>query len=269
MPKAKVNGVNINYELDGNGEETIVLLNGIMMSAASWIDLVPTFTEGRDFQLLRVDFRDMGMSEKFEEDYDVSIHADDLKGLLDHLGLEKVHMVGISYGGIVAMLFALKHPEMLSNLMLFNSVAKAPKKLQAISTTWEEACKLKDGKKFFDIAIPPIYSDYYCEHHWDVLAERREMFDEMLTDEWFEALIRLSQSSKDVDVLDRVSEIEVPTLLVGGSRDYLTPVYEMEKIHERMPNSRMMIIKDSGHASFFEKPDEFVTAVLGFIALNN
>ncbi len=267
MPKAKINDVEINYKLDGDGNETVVILNGIMMSTASWQDFVP-FYKKNNHQLLRVDFRDQGGSSKYEKDYDVSIHVEDLKGLLDHLNIDKVHIVGISYGAMVGILFELKYSEMVSTLILSNTEAKVTQYLKSVSNVWEEASRLKDGKKFFKFSMPFIYSDYFYNNNWEWLEEREDVLANSLTDEWFEALIRLSKSSKDFDIMDEVENIKSPTLLIAGSRDQLTPVYEMNKIYERIEDAKMLIIQNAGHASCYEKMDEFNTAVLGFIAVN-
>ncbi|WP_408955085.1 alpha/beta fold hydrolase [Natroniella sp. ANB-PHB2] len=269
MPRVKINGVDINYKLDGSGKETILFLNGIMMSTASWEELVPRFTEQNDYQVLRVDFRDQGASSFYEEDYHIGIHVDDIKALLDYLELDKVHLAGISYGGMVAMLFALKYPKMLSSLSIANSVAQTSKYLQALSDGWEEAARLNSGKQFFKLAIPPIYSDDFHNREWKWLKERADGFDQLLTQEWFEGFIRLSKSSKEFDCLEELNQIELPTLLIASSRDIITPVYEMEKIERQIADTQMLIIKDAGHAAFYEKPEEFSLAILGFLALQN
>ncbi|MDI9483945.1 MAG: alpha/beta hydrolase [Bacillota bacterium] len=268
MPKLKINGVEINYSLDGTGEETIVFLNGIMMNTLSWNDFVPVLTEQNSYRLLRLDFRDMGFSSPYTEDYDVSIHVDDLKGLLDELGIRKVHLLGVSYGAMVAMMFALKYPENLSTLILPNAVARVTRFLQAASDIWEYSAATNSGELFFKLSMPFIYSDEFYERNWEWLKEREAFFDQILTKEYFASLQRLSRSSKNFDILDEIHKIKVPTLLIAGSRDIITPVSEMKKIQERIEGSRMIIIEGAGHASFYEKMDEFVTAVLGFVALH-
>lgn len=268
MKKVKVNGVELNYSLDGSGEETIVFLNGIMMNTLSWNDFVPVLTKQNNYSFLRVDFRDMGFSTPYKEDYDVSIHVDDLKGLFDELGLKKVHLLGVSYGAMVAMMFALKYPEYLSTLILPNCVARVTKFLQAASDIWEYSAATNSGEIFFKLSMPFIYSDDFYHRNWEWLKEREVIFEKILTKEYFESLLRLSRSSKNFDILDEVHEIKVPTLLIAGTRDIITPVYEMKKIQERIEGAKMVIIEDAGHASFYEKFDEFVTAVLGFVALH-
>jgi len=82
------------------------------------------FTAKGGHRFLRVDFRDQGFSSPYPQEYDLSIHVDDLKELFDHLELQKVHLVGVSYGAMVALLFALKYPEYLATLILGNAVAR-------------------------------------------------------------------------------------------------------------------------------------------------
>ena len=268
MPKVEVNGVELYYTLDGHGEETIVFLNGIMMNTLSWNDFVPILTQKNNYRFLRVDFRDMGFSSHYKEDYHVSIHVDDLKELFDKLELKKVHLLGVSYGAMVAMLFALKYPDYLSTLILPNAVSRVTKFLQAASDIWEYSAATNSGELFFKLSMPFIYSDDFYNKNWGWLKEREAIFDKILTKEWFEALIRLSRSSKEFDILDQLSEIKTPTLLIAGTRDIITPIYEMKKIQEKIAGSRMVIIEDAGHASFYEKMDEFATAVLGFVGLH-
>ncbi|MEC9490068.1 MAG: alpha/beta hydrolase [Halanaerobiales bacterium] len=267
MPKTKINGLKINYQLDGNSDETIVILNGIMMSSSSWEDFVSIYTK-KDFQILRMDFRDQGDSDKYRENYDISIHVNDLKALLDELRIEKVHLLGVSYGAMVAMLFELKYPEMIKSMVLSNTEAKVTDFLKSISDVWEIAAASNDGHKFFKLSMPFIYSDYFYNHHLDWLQKREDQLAQILDKNWYEALIRLSKSSKNFDIFDQISNISSPTLLIAADRDILTPVKEMEKMKLEIPDSKMLIIKNAGHAAFYEKMDEFNTAVLGFIMLN-
>lgn len=268
MHKVEINGIEMNYSLDGTGSETIVFLNGIMMNTLSWNDFVPLLTEQNNYKFLRLDFRDQGFSSPYPEDYDVSIHVDDLKALFDELGLKKVHLLGVSYGAMVAMMFAIKYPDYLSSLILPNCVAQVTKFLQAASDIWEYSAQTNSGEVFFKLSMPFIYSDVFYNRNWKWLKEREAIFEKILTKEYFESLHRLSRSSKDFDILDQIHEIKAPTLLIGGTRDIITPIYEMKKIQDRIADSKMVIIEDAGHASFYEKMDEFATAVLGFVALH-
>ncbi len=267
MPRVRVNGVEIFYELDGTGEETVVLLNGIMMSTASWSDSVNFYTRN-GYRLLRVDFRDQGQSEKSNEPYEIDQHVEDLRELFIHLGLSPVHMVGTSYGGQVALLFALKYGHMLKTLILANTSARLTNHLKAIGEAWDEAAKLNSGLKFFRLAMPFIYSSPFYESNYEWLKDREKNLGEALTAEWFAAYLRLSSSHGSFDILERLSTIKVPTLLISAEKDIVTPLEEMIKIHRAIKGSVHITIPEAGHASFYEKKEAFHTAVLGFLALN-
>lgn len=267
MPKEIINGVEIFYELNGSGSETVVILNGIMMSTTSWYDFVPAYT--KNYRLLRVDFRNQGQSQYVDDDFFIDIHVEDLKSLFDKLGIQKIHMVGISYGAEVAMLFAIKHQHMLKSLVLSNTTARVTKHLRAIGDSWDEAAKLYDGERFFKLVMPFIYSSVFYDSNWQWLKDREKAFGKILQKPWFDAYRKLSGSTRCYDILDKIHEIKVPTLCIASDLDVITPVSEVRMIHERIEGSSFLIISDAGHASCYEKKDAFNAAVLGFIGLNN
>ncbi|MFA6801511.1 MAG: alpha/beta hydrolase, partial [Acholeplasmataceae bacterium] len=112
-------GRSIYYDVKGEGKP-IVILNGIMMSTKSWEPFVKTISENN--MLIRVDFFDQGQSDKLVNSaYTQSIQVDVLNYLFKELKLEKVNIVGVSYGGEVAIQFAIKHPNKVDRLVLFNT----------------------------------------------------------------------------------------------------------------------------------------------------
>ena len=265
MPKVMINGFEMNYKLAGEGERTIVILNGIMMSAESWVGLVPSFVRA-GYRVLTLDFRDQGKSQPSPIEYNIEQHAEDLKALFDELGIERCSLLGISYGGQVAMLFALKHPEMLDSLILANTMARMTNYLKAIGAAWNEAASLKDGRKFFSLAMPYIYSEDFYESNWEWLKNREESLGASLTEEWFEGFLRLSSSHGDFNIVDRLENIELPTLVIASEQDIITPYKEQLLIHNHIKESRLVIIPEAGHASCYEKPHEFLAIALGFLA---
>lgn len=266
MPKITVNDIAINYELDGRGEEVLVILSGIMMSTASWTEHVPYFTRN-GLRVLRMDFRDQGQSGRSQKPYTIHQHVEDLKALLTALDIEKAHLHGISYGGQAALLFALKYPQSVQSLIIANALSRLTKNLTSIGDSWAEAARLKDGRRFFRLVMPTIYSNFFIESHWDWLKEREALFGELLTEDWFDGYLRLAASLKDYDILEDLERITAPTLLLASDRDAVTPVEEIRAIRDRIPNSRFLLIPDCGHAACYEKMEEYILAILGFITL--
>lgn len=110
---------NVYYEITGSGEP-VIILNGIMMSTKSWSAFKSNLSE--HFQLILVDFLDQGQSDSYESDYTQDIQVELVKALMMHLNLNKVHLVGISYGGEVALQFAAKYTEFIERLIIYNSL---------------------------------------------------------------------------------------------------------------------------------------------------
>ncbi|MGM0419509.1 MAG: alpha/beta fold hydrolase [Bacillota bacterium] len=259
-------GFHINYEFEGEAGPVVLFLNGIMMSSASWRDFVPVYLEN-NYRVLRVDFRDQGRSDKYPESYNINLHVDDLIQLLDSLDIEQVVPVGISYGALVAMLIAVDYPERLASLILANAMATVSPYLKNVSEAWQVAADLKDGRKFFKLAMPFIYSDYFYKHNGEFLASREDILADVLDEEWLAAFNRLAESSYDFDLTSRLDEIKQPTLLIAGERDILTPLEKMKEMAAKISDSRLITLNDAGHASCYEKMAEFNTAVLGHLAL--
>ncbi len=266
MPKTMINNIEINYELDGSGEEVLVLLNGIMMSTVSWTEHVP-FYIANGLRVLRVDFRDQGRSGRAAEPYTIDQHVEDLMELFQSLDLDPVHLHGISYGGQVALLFALKYPKMVKSLIIANTVPRLTSYLRGIGEAWDQAARLKDGRGFFRMIAPSIYSNLFFESNSQFLKERENMLADILDDGWFDAYLRLSSSNSDFELLGRLSEIKAPTLFMAADRDAVTPVEEMRAMRDRINQARFVMIPDSGHVSCYEKMDEYNLIILGFIAL--
>ncbi len=121
------------YEVHGQGNP-ILILNGIMMSTKSWAQFIDPFTVNN--QLILLDFLDQGQSDKVFKQYDHSLQVDVVIGLLDHLQLDKVNVYGVSYGGQIALQVALKAPERIDKLCLFNTSDETSYWLSEVGHAW-------------------------------------------------------------------------------------------------------------------------------------
>lgn len=264
MPKLDVgDGINVNYEVYGEGEP-VLFLGGIMMNTLSWAAHMPLLSQ--KFKLILMDFRDQGESSKMKSGYSIDIHVGDVLKLLDALAIPKVHLMGLSYGGYVALLFALAHQDRLKTLMLPNTNSFIPNHLKVIGKSWEVAAELNDGEKFFQLSTPVIYSGPFYAKYLEVLMQRQAMFKALLTREWFEGFIRLSQSIQQYNLTPaQMQAIKVPTLLIGADKDIITPVELQNILRDNIADSEFIIIKDAGHGAFLEKMNEFMTIIIGFV----
>ena len=249
------------YEEYGQGRP-LVILNGIMMSCASWTQFIEPLSANN--RLILLDFLDQGKSDRMTgRTYEQAIQAEVLKALLDHLGIEKLCVVGISYGGEVAQRFAVEHPERVERLVLFNTTARTGPWLGDIGEGWNLAAK--DWEAYYYATIPVIYSPAFYVGKNDWMNRRKGVLRGVFSNQDFiQAMIRLTNSARNYDVSGEIHKITAPTLVVSCQQDYLTPMEEQEFICSQIPNSKRVILPGSGHASMYEQPLLFTALVLGF-----
>jgi pimeloyl-ACP methyl ester carboxylesterase len=255
-------GYTVYYEDAGEGEP-LLILNGVFMSCASWEAFVPSFTKKN--RLLLVDFLDQGQSGKMREEYTLSVQTDAALALLDATGLESVNLMGISYGGEVAMRMAALHPGKVKKLILSNTAAYTSKWLRDIGHSWEYACRTHDGRQFFKTCIPIVYSPQFYEKNYAWASAREDLFVKHFTPEVYDAFGRLIRSAESHDERGNLSAIAAPTLVISSEYDFVTPLYQQKELVEAIPNASHVLIQGAGHAVMYEKPAEFVSLVLGFV----
>ncbi len=263
-------GKKVYYEVHGSGGEPIVLLNGIMMSTASWKNFIEPMT--RNNTLVLVDFFDQGQSERMTESYDHSIQVALLDAVLEEVSAqiwyEKFNIMGISYGGEVAIQYALAHPSRVRRLILANTCGRTSPWLKKIGDGWNEVAKTGIGYAYYLTTIPVIYSTQFFEERaaW---MEGREGFltQHFSKPEVLQALIRLTDSSVTYNVVDRLQEIACPTLIISSSEDALVPPTEQQLLHQKIKGSVYVTINGSGHASMYEAPEAFAALTMGFANL--
>lgn len=248
------------YEEHGEGIP-IVVLNGIMMSTASWAEFVEPFSANN--RLILLDLLDQGRTDRMEGPFSQALQAELVLALLDHLELNQVCLLGISYGGEVALRFAIDHGDRLKRLLLFNTTARTGPWLGDIGDGWNLAAH--DPDAYYLTTIPIIYSPKFYRENSAWMECRRQVLRPVFSDSRFvEAMIRLTNSAADYDVSGRLGEIKTPTMVVSCENDYLTPMAEQRYIAEHIPECEYVVIPDCGHASMYEKPVIFTALTLGF-----
>lgn len=253
------------YEDHGSGEPLLVL-NGIFMSCASWEKFVPSFS--KKCRLLLLDFVDQGRSAKSERAYTQELQVSVVDAFLDHMGLTQCSIVGISYGGEVALAYASAHPERVKKLILSNTGPNTSDWLRDIGHSWEYACQSRDGRQFFKTCIPIVYSPQFFVRNYAWASAREALFQKIFTPEIYDAFGRLIRSAEQYDVRDRLGNITAPTLVISAEHDYVTPLYQQKELVAGIPNAAHAMIMDAGHAVMYEKPAEFISLVLGFATLD-
>lgn len=261
MPHIQVNDVSLYYELHGpENAPALVLNNGVIMNAAtSWIFQTKALSE--HYRVLQYDCRGQGQSDHPDSPYSMDIHADDLAALLAALDMDSAHIAGISYGGEVAQAFVLKYPEKVRSLILIDTVSEVGPELQLVIQSWVDALRTGDALAFFNATVPWNFSPEWIAASTPILEDAKERYK--LLD--FPAVIRLCEAFFDVDFTERLGEIKVPTCIMVGELDLIKGPRYAKIIKKHIPHAEYHVLEGAGHASCWERPDEFNALILDFL----
>ena len=262
MPHISVNGLDIHYKEGGAGFP-VVLIHGYTGNLRNWVLQIPLLTQ--KYRSVSFDLRGHGLSGKptRPDDYSLELMAADVHGLLQALDISECYLAGHSMGGMVAQEFVLRHPEVVRALVLVDTAADMP---QGIS--WQEGARLvklarTQGMEavFEENLKSPLPGQQWVAENPQFIDLWRQQF--LMTSA--EAYIYCGQTLHNRrPLLDELSQIRVPTLVVCGALDepFLGP---SRRIHARIAGSQLVIIEGSGHTPALEKPQEFNQALLSFL----
>lgn len=260
MEKLKINGCELAYELVGEGEETVVLLNGIGMSMAHWRPTAAILGQGR--RVLLNDLRGQLQSSRPAGPYSFELHSRDLAGLLRSLGIPSAHIVGTSYGSEVAMVFARLHPQMTRSLVVIDGVSEVRPLLRAAVKAWRSAA-LVDPVAFYHSLIPWTYSESYIAANEAALASREKAMAGLPRD-YFEAFAALCDSFLALDETPRLGDIKAPSLVLVGAEDILKHPGYARVIAEGIAGACLELLPGLGHGAVIEDPKAVCARILAF-----
>jgi 3-oxoadipate enol-lactonase len=259
MQKIKINDISLNYELDGNGP-AIVFINGLTMDLNGWYLQVRPFSERN--AVLRYDCRGQGQSDKPDIEYSQEMHADDLMGLMDKIGIQKAHLVAISNGGMIAQHFTLRYPDRVGALVLVDTCSYIDTLLEIIIKVWIRAAEIGGSEFRYDVALPALFAESFIKRNLDVISAMKEI---SVKNNPPKPIINLAKGCLKHNVDDRIREIKAPTLIIVGEKDILIPLKYSKILNEKIEGSRLVVMKDCGHVPPLEKPEKFNKIVLDFL----
>ncbi|UUX34977.1 alpha/beta fold hydrolase [Fundicoccus culcitae] len=254
-------GQDIYYEVHGEGTPLLVL-NGLMMTTNSWTFMVETLSER--YQLILVDMLDQGQSAAATDDYTQADQVELIKAFLDFLTLETVNIMGISYGSEVAIQFTVKYGSYVNKLFLSNACPNTNDWLKDIGRSWIEA--MQSPLNFYLSTIPIIYSPAFYNNNQAWFKKRQELLLGVFSQPgYLERMKRLITSAESYDSRSELHKITQPTYILGASHDLITPLDQQRELYEAIENAQFSVIQSCGHASMYEKPQEFLGALIGFL----
>lgn len=262
MPYIRIKDKDIYYKEYGQGEP-VIFLSGVMMSTSSWSPFINIVS--KDYRMITVDLIDQGRSSNGDSSYTIDVQVEILKKVVDELKLENINLVGMSYGGKVALAFTVKYQDRVKSLTVSNTDCFTTKIMSKIAEGWYYAASTLDGSIFATTVFPYIYSYNYYEENFEDMEEKERILSKIIDEEWYLRFKRVLKSAMGYSIYDKLNTIKVPTLIISSELDILTPIKCQEYIHKGIEGSKWVIIKDAGHGVMFEKPKEYITTIMDFI----
>lgn len=265
MAKARVNGIELVYEIHGEGMP-LVLAHGYTATKEMWDSQIGPFSER--YRVVVYDVRGHGESEAPRVDdkgYTMETLVEDQRALMDHLGIREAYVGGLSLGGMIAMRFALTYPEAVKALLLCDtSPGMGTSGLWAQNRALMETVARSQG---VGVLMRNMYAQRAASGGLPPARElpagvraHIERLDGMSPD----GFLGIGRAAGEAaSVLDRLPEIGAPTLILTGDLDFFRPA--SDEMHRRMPEARFVLIKGSAHGTCLWQAEKFTSAVLDFL----
>ena len=261
MPVATIDGRTVHYRLEGAGDETIVLVNGLADDLETWAFQMDDFLAA-GYRVLRFDNRGVGGSAKPAGPYSSRMLADDAKNLVDHLGITDFHLMGVSMGGMIAQEYALAYGSDLRSVTFGCTYAAPGPFCSRMFAMWADLAPVA-GVPFVmrDVTLWAFTVPFFEQRE----AELAEFETAMrYLDQPVHAYLAQLAVIQDHDTTARLGEITTPTLVLAGAEDILIPVALSRRLHEGVAGSEFATTP-GGHACLWEHPGPFNEAFLAFV----
>jgi len=266
MPKARVNGINISYSVGGKGEPLFMIM-GLGGESGDWVLQARAFK--KHYQVITFDNRGVGKSDKPSESYTVKTMADDTVGLMEHLGIDKAHILGVSMGGMIAQEVAINHPERVRKLILVSTTAgrdekggHSPELLRAMGLkedfSDEDIRSADIGKVMTSLNAHAFSSGAIKTVAVPFCWVRTKLFGIEGLKGQFEAVMTHSTPG-------RLHTIKAATLVIAGTEDRIVPSRSSDVLASRIPDARLVKIEGGSHTLLAEKRGRFNREVLDFL----
>jgi 3-oxoadipate enol-lactonase len=258
--RVKVNGISINYEVDGlRGAPWLVLSNSLATNLAMWDDQAREFA--RAFRVLRYDQRGHGKSDAPAGRYTFAQLIADAIAVMNALAIDKAHFVGLSMGGTTALALAQLHPDRLDKIVVCDSACQST---PATAQQWEEriAVAEKDG---MEALVEPTVARWFPPELIEAKAPHIERVRQMIRATPVAGFIGCAGALASHNYAAKVGTVKRPVLFLVGEKDGVTPA-AMAKLHEALPGSRYVEIAGAGHISNLDQPAAFNRALAQFLS---
>lgn len=264
MPYARASdGIRLHYVAFGRASAPAVLMiQGLGADKHGWdMQRIPLSLQ---YRVIALDNRGAGRSDKPFGHYTLEQMADDAIAVLDHVGVDKAHVVGASMGGAISQIVGLKYPDRVISLTLACTACRNHPWRRELLQSWattasergtgamaREAARWVIGPRSFRRLLPAF--------GW---------LGPMAMGRTSHAFVAQVHAILDVDetVADQLEQVDIPTLVMVGNQDILTPRGDSEEIADRMPNAELVVISGAAHGFMVEHASTFNRVLMEFLA---
>ncbi len=254
------------FRVDGHGEP-LVLIMGLGGRKEAWVP--QTWAFKRHYRVIAFDNRGVDKTRVQEEPITIELMVADVLALLDHLGIDKAHVLGYSLGGLVAQELAIRYPERVKKLILASTFA-AGVEYDPSAHGLAKALGLQPGQKQLTIEGPDVKRAMSAVlelsfNRWAYRMAARilaRVFPQQFEDS---GVAGQFQAGANANTLDRLGSIQAPTLVLTGAADRLIDPAASRLLASRIPHARLVMIEGGSHAFAIELTQQFNRAVLDFL----
>lgn len=259
MPFAPIEDGQLYYEEHGQGP-SVLLVSGLGGTASYWNAQIEALSQ--HYHLIVHDHRGTGQSTRSEITYSVDQMSADTIALMDHLGLERAHLVGHSTGGAIGQTLAITAPQRIESMVLYATWTKTDAFMGRLMRA--RKALLQNGiDDYIELSPALLYPDWWVNSNPEKLAA----LDKAAKAGFSSASIAGSrcQAVIDFDRSNELDRITQPTCVLCARDDFLTPLYFSEDIAQKIPGAQLKVLEKGGHAVSQVDPDGFNAAVLEFL----
>jgi 3-oxoadipate enol-lactonase len=255
-------GVRIHYRIQGPPEAPwMVLFNGLLSDTTLWAGTLHGLNQA--FRVLTFDFRGQGRSDApLEGPYTVPVNAQDALGLLEHLGIQRPWLAGLSNGSNVILELLTRHPGCFPGAVLTSAMDHTDFTMRLRLEHWIHCLDLGGAALQFDAVAPYLWGDRFLEARYAVLKAYHEAKE--TPGKPFHGFRHQIDGVLSWDIRSRLPLVQDPVLCLAGAEDLMTPPWKGKDVAQRIPGSRFEIIPGIGHAFPVEDPKGYVEKVLSF-----
>ncbi len=258
MPTVHLSGIDLYYEMAGDGE-ALLLIHALGSSCRDWELQIPAFSA--HYKVIAIDLRGHGRSGKPPGPYSIPLFAADAVGLLDALNIASAHVVGLSLGGMVAFQLAVSWPDRIRSLVIVNS---GP---EFVTRTYRERLLLFQRQMVVRVMGMKGIGRFLSRRLFPKPEQerlRRQMVERFSQNDPRAYRAALRAITVGWSVEKHLAKLRCPTLVIAADEDY-TPVALKAAYVEKLRDGQLLVIQDSRHATPVDQPAEFNKAVLTFI----